>query len=224
MDVHFVDTTFRDGSQSLWAMGMRHGMMEAVAEDLDHAGFDVIEVPCNAIHFKKIIRDLKEDPWEMMRMLARKIPHTPKSCMGGGLNLNSFGPPTPPVMGKLFWERLVAIGVLNRVQMTANTGDQIKRGFPTLIPMLRGLGLKIAVALSYSLSPRHTDEHYAQKTREALPFKPDVIYLKDQCGLLTVDRIRTLVPVILRNAGDVPVELHSHCTTGLAPLVYLEAL
>jgi len=89
---------------------------------------------------------------------------------------------------------------------------------------LRNLGVQIALALSYTVSPRHTDEYYAQKTRELLPFKPDAIYLKDQGGLLTVDRVRTLLPAILRNANGTPVELHSHCTTGLADLVYLEAL
>ena len=55
-------------------------------------------------------------------------------------------------------------------------------------------------------------------------FKPDPIYLKDQGGLLTVDRARTLLPVMMRNADGVPVDLHSHCTTGLRRLVYLEAL
>ena len=87
MDVKFVDTTFRDGSQSLWASGMRSGMMEAVAADMDRAGFAVIEVPANAIYFKKIIRDLKEDPWRLMASLAAKIPNTKKGCMGGTLNL-----------------------------------------------------------------------------------------------------------------------------------------
>ena len=223
-EVRFLDTTLRDGSQSLWAMGMRSGMMEAVASDLDRAGYDVIEIPGNAIHFKKLIRDLKEDPWDLMRVLAKKMPSTPKSCMGGGLNLNPFGTPTPPALGKLFWTRQAEIGALNRVQLTSNTADQIKRLFPTLIPFFKGLGLKVACALSFSISPRHTDENYAEKTRALQPFKPDVIYLKDQGGLLTVDRIRTLIPVILSNAGGVPVELHSHCTTGLAPSVYMEAL
>ena len=62
MAVRILDTTFRDGAQSLWAMAIRHGMMEPVAADMDNAGFAVIEVPANAIHFKKYIRDLKETP------------------------------------------------------------------------------------------------------------------------------------------------------------------
>ena len=223
MDVQFVDTTFRDGSQSLWAMGMRTGMMEAVADAMDEAGFDVIEVPALGTSMKKLVRDLKEDPWELHRTLARKMPHTVKASMAGPY-IVPFEALPPPSLVELYYTRLVEIGVLNRVQVVCNTIDQVKRSFPWLIPMFRKLGLKIAIALSYTISPRHSDDYYARKTRELLPFRPDAIYLKDQGGLLTVDRARTLLPVILENAGGVPVELHSHCTTGMAPLVYLEAL
>ena len=223
MDVHFIDTTFRDGSQSLWALGMRSGMIEAVAESMDQAGFDVIEVPVTGLYMKKFIRDLKEDPWEMARMVARKMPNTVKSCMAGA-GIHPFEAPPPRSITELLFTRLVKTGALNRAQLICNTVDQSKRDFPWRIPFFRNLGLQIIIALAYTISPRHTDEYYAQKTREILAFKPDVIYLKDQGGLLTVDRVRTLLPVIMRNANGVPVELHSHCTTGLADLVYLEAL
>ena len=223
MEVRFVDTTFRDGSQSLWAMGIRNGMMAAVAETMAQAGFDVIEVPVNAIYLKKFVRDLKEDPWEMARMVARTMPNAIKGCMAGGF-IHPFEAPPPQAIVELFYARLADIGALNRAQMTCNTFDQPKRQFPWIIPLFRKLGLQIAMALSYTLSPRHSDAYYAAKAREVLAFKPDCIYLKDQGGLLTVDRARTLLPVLLKAAAGVPLELHSHCTTGLAPLVYLEAL
>jgi oxaloacetate decarboxylase (Na+ extruding) subunit alpha len=223
MDVRFLDTTFRDGSQSLWASGMRTGMIEAVAGIMDQAGFDAIEVPANAIYFKKFVRDLKEDPWEMARMVARKMPNTVKSCMAGAV-ISPFEAPPPRSIIELFYTRLAEIGALNRVQLTSNTFGQVQGSFPWIIPLFKKLGLQIALALSYTISPRHTDEYYAKKTREILPFKPDVIYLKDQGGLLTLDRLRTLLPVIVTNANGIPVELHSHCTTGLAEIVYLEAL
>jgi oxaloacetate decarboxylase alpha subunit len=224
MAVRILDTTFRDGAQSLWAMAIRYGMMEAVAADMDNAGFAVIEVPMNSIHFKKYIRDLKENPFDLARMLAKKMPKTPKAAMGGGLNLNPFGNPTPPALGMLYWKTLFDIGVLQRLQTTGNTADQLTRQLPGLLPVLKGMGYTIAMAISYSISPRHTDEHYAEKTRLAAALKPDSIYLKDQGGLLTVDRLRTLMPIMMKEAGGIPVELHSHCTTGLAPLVYTEAL
>jgi oxaloacetate decarboxylase alpha subunit len=223
MHVRFIDTTFRDGAQSLWAGGMRSGMIEAVAETMDRAGFEVIEVPLGGNRMKKMLRDLKENPWDLARMVTRKMPHTAKSMMAGAFIVPLEAPP-PRAIVEMFHARLVEIGALDRVQVTANTFGQIELAFPWVIPMFKKLGLQIALALSYSISPRHTDEYYAQKMREILPFKPDVIYLKDQGGLLTVDRARTLLPAMLRNANGVPVELHSHCTTGLAPLVYLEAL
>jgi oxaloacetate decarboxylase alpha subunit len=223
MDVRFIDTTFRDGSQSLWASGMRTGMIEAVAESMDRAGFEAVEVPVNAVYVKKFVRDLKEDPWEMARMVARKMPHTVKSCMAGAI-ISPFEAPPPRSIIELFYTLLAEIGALNRAQLTTNTFGQIKGSFPWIIPLFRRLGFQIALAISYTISPRHTDEYYAEKTLEILPFKPDVIYLKDQGGLLTVDRLRTLLPIIVRNANGIPVELHSHCTTGLAEVVYLEAL
>jgi oxaloacetate decarboxylase alpha subunit len=116
------------------------------------------------------------------------------------------------------------MGVLQRIQMTCNTGDQLKRQFPTLFPILKGIGFEMAIAVSYSISPRHTDELFAEKTRGAAALKPSAIYLKDQGGLLTVDRVRDLIPLMVKEAGDIPVELHSHCTAGLAPEVYAEAL
>jgi len=223
MDVRFIDTTFRDGSQSLWALGMRTGMIEAVAQTMNRAGFAAVEVPVVAINLKKFVRDLKEDPWEMMRMVARKMPDVVKGCMAGG-HILSFEAPAPQELVKLLFKCIVATGALNRAQLVSNTFDQTKRNFPWIIPLFKELGLHNAIAISYSVSPRHSDEYYAQKTREVAAFKPDSIYLKDQGGLLTVDRVRSLVPVLLQNANGIPVELHSHCTTGLADLVYLEAL
>jgi len=223
MDVRFIDTTFRDGAQSLWALRLRSGMIEAVADEMDGAGFDAVEVPVNGVYMKKCVRDLKENPWDLARMVARRMPNTIKSCMAGG-HILSFEPPPPRSVVELYFTRLAEIGALNRAQVTSNTFDQIKRSFPWIIPLFKKLGLQVAVALSYTISPRHTDAYYAQKIRDILRFEPDRIYLKDQGGLLTVDRARTLLPVMLQSADGVPVDLHSHCTTGLAELVYLEAL
>ena len=223
MDVRFIDTSFRDGAQSLWAGGIRTGMIQAVAESMDAAGFDAMEVPASGNYFKKLVRDAKEDPWALARMLANRMPNTTKSAMAGA-HIVPFEAPPPRALVELFYGRLAEIGVLDRAQITCNTLDQVKRTLPWLVPMFRGLGLQVAFAVSYAISPRHADDYYAQKTRELLAFEPDAIYLKDQCGLLTVDRARTLLPVMVQSAGGVPLELHSHCTTGLAPLVYLEAL
>ena len=80
------------------------------------------------------------------------------------------------------------------------------------------------VNLIYSVSPRHTDEYYAQKAREAAAIDPVRICFKDVGGLLTLERARTLIPIVIENIGDTPVEFHAHCNNGLAPLCYLEAV
>ena len=118
-DVRFIDTTFHDDSQSLWAMGMRHGMMEPIAQDMDAAGYFVIEVVANGIFFKKIIRDLKEDPWAMLRMLSEKMPNTLKASMGA-LNLGGFGGAVPPVVQQLGTQMVADICVPFRVQTFCN--------------------------------------------------------------------------------------------------------
>jgi oxaloacetate decarboxylase alpha subunit len=85
-------------------------------------------------------------------------------------------------------------------------------------------GLQAIVNLIYTITPRHTDEYYGQKAREAAGLKVHRICLKDPGGLLTPERTRTLVPAILCHCGGIPVELHTHCNTGLGPLCCLEAI
>jgi len=124
----------------------------------------------------------------------------------------------------LLWlERLSANG-MKRVRIYEPLGD-----LDIIFPLLRrakALGVYAVGALPYSLSPVHTDELYAQNTRDLIKEAGvDAIMLKDAGGLLTPDRIRTLVPAIRRAMpAGMPLELHSHCTTGLAPLVYLESV
>ena len=222
--IQFVDTSLRDGTQSLWAAESRVGMVEAVAEDLDQAGFQVVEVPIMPINFKKIVRELKEDPWELTELIGKKMPNVKKAFMGEpGIVLFELLS-APPSVAKLFYDLLIERGAINRVQTMANIFGNLKTDFPWFMPYLQSKGMEIAHAIAYSISPRHTDEYFAKKTIEVAKNKPDVIYLKDQGGLLTVERLKTLLPIIQKNANGIPVEFHSHCTTGLADELYVEAL
>jgi len=76
----------------------------------------------------------------------------------------------------------------------------------------------------YSVSPKHTDEYFAERTRHAASLKVNRLCLKDPGGLLTPERVQTLVPIMFANANGIGVELHTHCTTGLGPLCCLEAV
>ena len=126
----------------------------------------------------------------------------------------------PDDIVELWVERLVANGFR---EIGTFDGLNDVDNMLTTINVARRLGVKTFGALSYGLSPVHTDELYVRTARDLIQRgKVDAIWLKDAGGLLTVDRIRTLVPAIKKVIGNIPLELHSHCMTGVAPLVYLE--
>ena len=107
-EVKFVDTTLRDGQASLWAENMRTGMMLAVAERLDNAGFQAIEIIASS-HIKKCVRELREDPFERMRLVAKKITKTPLRAIGAE-RISAFEL-SPDAIVDLWFERMVANGM-----------------------------------------------------------------------------------------------------------------
>ena len=218
-EVRFVDQTLRDGNQSLWALTMSTSMMLPVAGRFNEAGFKAVDLTAPA-HFKTIVREVREDPWERIRLMARKMRDTPLAIMQQ-CSITGFGI-VPKCMAKLWSQRLAANGI-RRVHLMEASNDFGLR-VPDYVKFATDAGMEVVLAMTYSISPKHTDKYYEQKTRDAVALKVPVILLKDPGGLLTPERIRTLVPAILKNAGETPVELHSHCTTGLAPLCYLEAV
>ena len=216
--VHFVDTTFRDGHMSLWAGAMRTDMMLPVAAQIDRAGFKAMEILSTSF-FKKMVRELRDDPWERIRLIARLAPRTPlRAILGRTVAAFEF---TPISITELWLERLVANGVREvRISDCSNTVPVWER----LVRDSARVGLKTVLNLIFSVSPVHTDDYYARLARAAARLGVDRICLKDPGGLLTPDRTRVLVPIVLREAEAIPVELHTHCTTGLGPLCALEAI
>jgi oxaloacetate decarboxylase alpha subunit len=97
-------------------------------------------------------------------------------------------------------------------------------GWHKSVARAKRVGLGSVLNLIFSVSPKHTDEYYARKTREAAALKPDTLCLKDPGGLLTPERTAILIKTIQDNAARCPIELHVHCTTGLGPLCALEAI
>jgi oxaloacetate decarboxylase alpha subunit len=217
--VNFIDTTFRDGHQSLWAEGMTTGMMLPVASQMDRIGFKSMEIIA-ASHFLKCVRELHEDPWERIRLLSKRITETTLTLMMH-YSIAAFDL-TPLSILKLWMECIAANGI-RRVQLMDPANDMNFR-VNKCVKFAKEVGLEVMMGLVFSISPKHTDEHYAQKVRDAAKLNVDMIYLKDSGGLLTPERVRTLIPVFLHNSNGIPVALHSHCTTGLAPLVYLDAI
>src|SRR5512142_1963748 len=217
-EIQFVDTTLRDGQASLWAENMRTGMMLAIAERLDNAGYHAIEVIASS-HIKKCVRELRENPFERMRLVAQKIKKTTLRAIGAE-RIGAFEI-SPDSVVDLWFERLLANGMRQlRISDPANDPD----GWRKSVARARRVGLGTVVNLIYSVSPKHTDEYYARKAREAAASKPWRICFKDVGGLLTPERARRLIPMILKSAGDIPVEFHGHCNSGQAPLCYLEGV
>jgi oxaloacetate decarboxylase alpha subunit len=216
-DIYFVDTTLRDGHASLWAERMTTGMMLPIAERLDGARLDAIEIIASS-HFKKSVCELREDPWERIRLIAQRIKNTPLRGSAGRLNTFGFD---PPAIYQLLFERMAANGI--RQQRITEPWNNLA-GWRYRVGVAQAAGLQSIVNLIYSVSPRHSDEYYAERTRQAATLPIFRLCLKDPSGLLTPERIRTLVPVILQNSNGIPVELHSHCNTGLGPLNALEAV
>jgi oxaloacetate decarboxylase (Na+ extruding) subunit alpha len=216
-EIRFIDTTFRDGNQSLWALNMPTGAMLSVAEQMDHAGFESMEFFVS-IMFKKYVLEHKENPWDWVRLGSKKFTRTRLRYHGG---MHSAFEKTPDCILRLLAEILISYGI-TLTRMSNSWNDYAR--FKEELDELAAIGMETVANLIYTVSPRHTDEYYAQKAREAAAMKPYRICFKDVGGLLTLDRARTLIPLIQKNVCATPLEFHAHCNSGQAPLCYLEAV
>ncbi len=216
-EIRFVDTTLRDGHQSLWAENMTTGMMLPVAKRIDDAGFEAIEL-ISSSHLKKCVRELKEDPWERVRLIAQRITKTPLRLIAGRVNTFEI---TPQSVYRLFIERMAANGMRQaRISDEWNDLSSWRRK----VQCARDAGMDPIVNIIYSVSPKHTDDYFAERTRQAASLPIYRLCLKDPGGLLTPERTRALVPIVTENSNGIPIELHTHCTTGLGALCALEAI
>ena len=216
-DIQIIDTTLRDGQLSLWALGMRTGAMLAIAEQMDQCGFESMEF-FGFAGYIKYVKEHKENPWDWMGLGAKKFRRTRLRYHGG---LASGFEKIPRSVRLLMIERVIAHGItLTRSSDPWNDYDAAA----VEIDALKNLGMEVIVNVIYSVSPRHTDEYYAERARQAAAIKPYRICFKDVAGLLTPDRARTLIPLIQKNIGKVPLEFHAHCNNGMAPFNYLEAI
>ncbi|HZZ95273.1 MAG TPA: pyruvate carboxylase subunit B [Usitatibacter sp.] len=217
-EIRVIDTTLRDAHQCLWATRMRTAHMLPVLDKFDRVGYESIDL-MGTIQFDVCVRYLKEDPWERVRRVHQGAPHSRFRSLIRSKNIVAFDF-LPDDIIELWVDRLYGngfrvIGAFDGLNDVDNIAGSLKRA--------KRLGAYTFGALSYSESPVHNDELFA-RTAKALIDRADVdaIMIKDAGGLLTVDRIRTLVPALRKVIGERPLELHSHCLTGLAPLVYLE--
>ncbi|MCG6881839.1 MAG: biotin carboxyl carrier protein [Deltaproteobacteria bacterium] len=220
--IYFVDTTLRDGNQSLWdGTGLSTSRILSLASQMDRAGFKACDFIAST-HMGVAVKYHKENPWERIQLVSKAMPNTPLSFGTTGRRFVGFKR-APDSILNLVMERMAANGI--RRLWIVDAAHEIEI-FKKNARMAKAAGIQeVVAALCYTVSPIHTDDFYARMTQEFVSCADvDTVYLKDQGGLLTPDRIRTLVPAIQANLNGHPLEIHSHCSIGLAPMVYVEAV
>ena len=220
--IDIVDTTTRDGNQSLWsATGLTTNDIVSIAPTIDRVGFHAADFT-SSTHMAVAVRFHREDPWERLRLVAAAMPNTPLSFITTGMRFITWVPSDEEVMRLAF--RCVVRNGIRRFQVADPTNDpgRLKR----IAAIAREEGVEeVVIGLTYSISPVHTHAYYAERAAALADCaEMDRLYLKDPGGLLTPAAVRELAPHFTAAAGARPIELHSHCTIGLAPLVYVEGL
>ena len=220
--IEFIDQTIRDAQQSLWGYLMRTDHMTPIADVMDKVGYRAIAT-VGSQAFTVQVRTLQEDPWERIRVLSKLITKTPIRGSYVIFALSSFDLSTPRDIITLWIKRSVANGIKSFWICDYQT-DMEK--FLYFARIAKAEGAEVVPSLMYTSSPVHTNELWAKKTRMVASAKDcvDRIMIEDASGVITPEATRELAATVLANCDGLPVEFHSHCNPGLAPLCYLEAI
>lgn len=220
-DAQLVETSLRDGNQCLWAaLGIDTAKTLTIAPVMDRVGFKAIDFTTST-HMGVAVRYKQEDPWERIRLTAAAMPSTPLQFMSTGFRFISWVTASAEFMALAF--RVLARNGIRRFCL-ADPMNDADANIACARMVKAGGGEYVIAALVFTVSPIHTDEHYVERARK-LAACPDVdaLYIKDPGGLLTPNRARTLIPALRAVMDAKPLELHSHCTIGVAELTYMDA-
>ncbi len=220
--VEIVDTTTRDGNQSLWsATGLTTPDVLEIAPAMDRVGFRALDFT-SSTHMAVSVRFHHEDPWERIRLVSEAMPDTPLNLITTGMRFISWVPAGEDVMDLVF--RCVVRNGIRRFQIAEPSNDP--EALIRLARMARQAGVEeVVIGLTYSISPVHTHRYYLDRARAVSESEDlDRLYLKDPGGLLTPAAVHELIPGFIEAVAPRPVELHSHCTISLGPLAYMEGL
>ena len=218
----FVDQTLRDAQQSLWGFTMRTDHIIPIVKVIDQVGFKAVGT-VGGNGFTVQARALNEDPWERIRLLSKAMPRTPLETSYMITSLASFDIDTPRDVIALWIKRCVANGIKRFWCCDAQTDMDATRYFGEIV---KNEGAENITSLGYNFSPFHDSEHWARKTKMIAEMKEviDSIRIEDPFGTITPEQTRELLSTVFQNCDGIPIEFHSHCSTGLAPLSYLEAI
>lgn len=220
-NIQIVETSLRDGNQCLWgATGVDTAKTLSIAPAMERAGYKAIDFTTST-HMGVAVRYKQEDPWERIREMARICRNTPLQFLSTGFRFIAWETATPDFMELAF--RTLATNGIRRFALADPMNDAASNAEVAGLVKKNG-GEQVVGALVYTISPIHDDAHYAEAARKMAQCPDiDALYIKDPGGLLTPKRAQTLIPAILAEIGDKPLELHNHCTIGLAEPACLEA-
>jgi pyruvate carboxylase subunit B len=222
--VKITDTTLRDGHQSSLATRMRTEDMVPIAEGLDGVGFHSVEMWGGAT-FDVAHRFLGEDPWERVKVLKKLMPRTPFQMLLRGQNLVAYRN-HPDDLVEVFVEKSAEVGIdIFRCFDAVND----ERNFETAFKVIKRCGKHIQGTICYSLTERRMGGpvyhlgYYLEKAKVLEGMGADSLCIKDMAGLLAPYDAYELVKA-LKETVRVPIQLHTHYTSGMASMTYLKAI
>ena len=216
--VQFTETVLRDAGQSLIATRMAYDQFEGILETIDQAGFYSVECWGGAT-FDVCLRFLNEDPWERLRKIRAKMPNTKLQMLLRGQNILGYKHYSDDVVRR-FVRASVRNGIdIIRIFDALNDVDNLKVAIEETV----NSGAIASGAISYTTSPVHTLDKYVEMVKELKQMGVSTICIKDMAGICSPKAAYDLVSAI-KDAVDLPVVLHTHCTAGLAFMTCLKAV
>ena len=216
--VQFVETVMRDANQSLIATRLPFEKFEPMLETIDKAGFYAAECWGGAT-FDVCLRYLNEDPWERLRKIRAKMPNTKLQMLLRGQNVLGYSH-YPDDFVKLFVQKAVENGMdIIRIFDALNDVKNMKVAMEATV----NAGAIASGTISYTTSPVHTHKKYVEMVKELKEMGAGTICIKDMAGIMGPQEAYDMVSAI-KDAVDMPIDLHTHSTTGLAFMTYLKAV
>jgi len=218
MGVKIVETSLRDGHQSLFATRMTTEEVLSVAKEIDDAGYYALEVWGGAT-FDACLRFLNEDPWERLRAIKKVCKKTKLQMLFRGQNILGYRHYSDDVVD-MFCKKSIENGIdIIRVFDALNDIRNLRQA----VISTKKYGGSCQIALSYTTSPVHTIEYYVDLAKQIEELGADSLCIKDMAGVLLPDDAYKLISALKKNT-KLPIELHSHCTAGICELTYARAI
>jgi len=218
MSVKFVETALRDGHQSLLATRLTTEEILKVLPELDKAGYFALEVWGGAT-FDACLRYLNEDPWERLRQIKANTKNTKLQMLFRGQNILGYKHYPDDIVEK-FVEKSLQNGI-DIIRIFDALNDL--RNLETAAKATKKYKGHLQIALAYTTSPVHNVDYYVDLANKAQDMGADSICVKDMSGILMPDVAYKLIKALKENI-KVPINFHTHATSGLAPVTYYKVI